>query len=119
MEHDKDNNTILYSADIGFGPPLVAIAQGKVEGIGKVVSMLVIDADVLQPMYRSKYYINPNIGIPYLFTILVLKFEQVHFTTCQCIEKSAGQVAKVQNLIRCSILQCLILVYTVCSGLSV
>ena len=54
VEHDSEGNTVLYSADMGYGSPLVPIEQGIIEGIDKVVAMVVIDPDVLQPMYKSK-----------------------------------------------------------------
>ena len=54
MEHDVDNNTFLYSADLGFGSPLQVISYDSIADIGTVVSMRIIDPEVLQPNYPSK-----------------------------------------------------------------
>ena len=60
-----------------------------------------------------------SIRTPEFLTLLILKFEQGHFITCQCICKLLDEWQTVWTLIRCCIMQHLIWVYTVCLGLSV
>ena len=55
MEHNADGTSVLYSGDVGYGAPLAVIAQGTVEDIGTVISIKIVDYDVLQPPYPSKY----------------------------------------------------------------
>ena len=43
----------MFSADLGFGPPFTLVAEGVVEGIGQVVSMRILDVDVLEPPYTG------------------------------------------------------------------
>ena len=53
IEHDNNGNTRLYSGDIAYFPYSLT-ADGLVKDIGTVVSMKVIDVDVLQKTYSSK-----------------------------------------------------------------
>ena len=53
IEHDKNGNTRMYSGDIGYFPYSLT-ADGLVQDIGTVISMKVIDVDVLQKTYPSK-----------------------------------------------------------------
>ena len=59
-----------------------------------------------------------NIGKPKLGTLLVLNFQQGHFTAYQCV-LNCWMSGKQCKLIGHHLQQCLIWVYTVCSGLSV
>lgn len=56
MTVDGSNNTILYSRDRLDTSITSPASLGTIEGIGLVISMLVIDVGVLQPTYHSKYY---------------------------------------------------------------
>ena len=58
ISHDSDGNTVLSSADLGFGAPLHFVEEGTIDDIGTVVSVKVLDANVLQPTYPSKYSLN-------------------------------------------------------------
>ena len=67
IEHDNNGNTRLYSGDIAYFPYSLT-ADGLVKDISTVVSMKVIDVDVLQKTYASKYLSlcmrKPTIWVP-------------------------------------------------------
>ena len=54
MSHDDENGTHLTASNIKETPPKT-VTKGEVDSIGVVISIKVIDADVLQPTYPSKY----------------------------------------------------------------
>ena len=59
-----------------------------------------------------------KIGTPEVLTILILKFEQVHFTTYQCVWKMSSKQCRPRSDVSC-VLWYLFRVYTVCTCLSV
>ena len=74
----------------GMSPPFFAVLDITTVLGDDEEETLVCDSAQIPDYEKVSTVLSLNVGTPSLLTMFVLKFQQVHKTTCWCVEKATG-----------------------------